>query len=211
MLREAEKQVLGYDHQQIAAELLQSWSYPPVLVQAVAFHHAPESSIAQTDAAVVHVADHLINAMGIGSSGEQFVPPLDDKAWTLLGLETENLAKRYRDVAAVEDLSLRVAEGEIYAFLGLNGAGKTGTAQKVVNGQYSSAENVASFVGFLPAEAPEFAMVFVVDEPQPLHQGGVVAAPAFGKVASQIARYLDIPAPEMKVAPVPFRRRKKRR
>jgi putative nucleotidyltransferase with HDIG domain len=36
-----EKKVLGYDHQQIAAELLQSWSYPPVLVQAVAFHHTP--------------------------------------------------------------------------------------------------------------------------------------------------------------------------
>ena len=38
-------------------------------------------------------------------------------------IETKNLSKHYRDVKAVEQLSLRVAEGEIYAFLGLNGAG----------------------------------------------------------------------------------------
>jgi len=41
-----------------------------------------------------------------------------------LAIETQGLGKRYGDVRAVEDLSLRIAEGEIYAFLGLNGAGK---------------------------------------------------------------------------------------
>ena len=44
-----------------------------------------------------------------------------------LAIETDNLWKRYGPVTAVENLSLRVAEGEIYAFLGLNGAGKTTT------------------------------------------------------------------------------------
>ena len=107
LLREAEKKILGYDHQQIAAELLQSWSYPPVLVQAVAYHHTPNQSVSKLDAAVVHIADHLVNAMGIGSSGEQFVPPLDDKAWSLLGLETENLAKI---VEAVDAQILAVEE-----------------------------------------------------------------------------------------------------
>jgi ABC-2 type transport system ATP-binding protein len=42
-------------------------------------------------------------------------------------IETSNLTKRYGDVTAVDGLSLRVARGEIYAFLGLNGAGKTTT------------------------------------------------------------------------------------
>ena len=42
-------------------------------------------------------------------------------------IETTNLVKRYGDVTAVDGLSLRVARGEIYAFLGLNGAGKTTT------------------------------------------------------------------------------------
>lgn len=42
-------------------------------------------------------------------------------------IETHNLVKRYGDVTAVDGISLRVAPGEIYAFLGLNGAGKTTT------------------------------------------------------------------------------------
>jgi ABC-2 type transport system ATP-binding protein len=49
--------------------------------------------------------------------------------WTI---ETETLGKRYGDVTAVDQLSLRVGEGEIYAFLGLNGAGKTTTLRMLL-------------------------------------------------------------------------------
>ena len=49
-----------------------------------------------------------------------------------LSIETDNLGKNYGDVRAVERLSLRVAEGEIYAFLGLNGAGKTTTIRMLL-------------------------------------------------------------------------------
>jgi len=77
-------------------------------------------------------------------------------------------------------------------------AGKTGTAQKPIAGGYSDTANVASFVGFLPAEAPELGIIVVVDEPQPLHTGGLVAAPAFSTIASEAVRCLHIrpsPAP----------------
>ena len=49
-----------------------------------------------------------------------------------LPIETEDLGKHYGDVRAVEHLSLRVVEGEIYAFLGLNGAGKTTTIRMLL-------------------------------------------------------------------------------
>ncbi len=49
-----------------------------------------------------------------------------------LPIETVDLGKRYGDVRAVDGLSLRVAEGEIYAFLGLNGAGKTTTIRMLL-------------------------------------------------------------------------------
>jgi ABC-2 type transport system ATP-binding protein len=49
-----------------------------------------------------------------------------------LAIETNDLSKHYGDVRAVEHLSLKVAEGEIYAFLGLNGAGKTTTIRMLL-------------------------------------------------------------------------------
>jgi ABC-2 type transport system ATP-binding protein len=49
-----------------------------------------------------------------------------------LAIETNNLSKRYGDVTAVDALSLRVEQGEIYAFLGLNGAGKTTTIRMLL-------------------------------------------------------------------------------
>lgn len=47
-------------------------------------------------------------------------------------IETHHLSKRYGEVTAVDGLSLRVARGEIYAFLGLNGAGKTTTIRMLL-------------------------------------------------------------------------------
>ena len=74
-------------------------------------------------------------------------------------------------------------------------AGKTGTAQKPVKGHYSETDYMASFVGFMPADNPEFGMIVVIDEPQPLHTGGIVSAPVFGEVAEQAARYLGLLPP----------------
>ncbi len=49
-----------------------------------------------------------------------------------LAIETHDLVKRYGQVTAVDYLSMRVAQGEIYAFLGLNGAGKTTTIRPLL-------------------------------------------------------------------------------
>jgi cell division protein FtsI (penicillin-binding protein 3) len=84
---------------------------------------------------------------------------------------------------------------------GFSVAGKTGTAQKVVDKHYSETDYMASFAGFLPADKPEIAMIVVFDEPQPLHTGGAVSAPVFGEVAEQAVRYLGL-IPTEPVAPV---------
>ncbi|MDP6522691.1 MAG: penicillin-binding protein 2 [Kiritimatiellia bacterium] len=79
-------------------------------------------------------------------------------------------------------------------------AGKTGTAEKPSNGGYSGTAHVASFVGFLPASNPEIGIIVVVDEPQPLHTGGRVAAPYFSKIAEQTVRYLGTQPSKTKFA-----------
>ena len=71
-------------------------------------------------------------------------------------------------------------------------AGKTGTAQKVENGTYSDSRYVASFVGFAPANRPKLLVAVVVDEPQSVHVGGLVAAPVFGQIAEFALPYLGI-------------------
>ena len=73
-------------------------------------------------------------------------------------------------------------------------AGKTGTAQKVVDGVYSESEYVASFVGFAPAEDPRLLVSVVVDNPKGDYYGGTVAAPAFGEIAKFALPYLGVPA-----------------
>lgn len=75
---------------------------------------------------------------------------------------------------------------------GFKVAGKTGTAQKPVPGGYSETAYMASFAGFLPAEKPEITIVVVVEEPQPYHTGGVVAAPVFAQIAEQAVRYMNL-------------------
>jgi cell division protein FtsI (penicillin-binding protein 3) len=71
-------------------------------------------------------------------------------------------------------------------------AGKTGTAQKVVDGTYSESQYVASFVGFAPAADPKLLVSVIVDDPQGDIYGGSVAAPAFGQIAEFALPYLGI-------------------
>ncbi len=71
-------------------------------------------------------------------------------------------------------------------------AGKTGTAQKVVNGRYDPDKYVASFIGIVPADRPRLVIGVMIDEPQPIHYGGVVAAPVFKEIGEAGLRYLSV-------------------
>jgi len=73
-------------------------------------------------------------------------------------------------------------------------AGKTGTAQKWIDGKYSETHYVASFGGFAPVSNPRLAGLVVLDEPRgDVHTGGGTAAPAFGRVMAEALAYLRVP------------------
>jgi cell division protein FtsI/penicillin-binding protein 2 len=72
-------------------------------------------------------------------------------------------------------------------------AGKTGTANEVVGGQYSSTDYAASFIGFVPASHPRLLVAVMVDRPQGAIFGGAVAAPAFQKIVGWAVPYFGIP------------------
>ena len=74
-------------------------------------------------------------------------------------------------------------------------AGKTGTAQKIIDGKYSSDHHVATFSGYLPAERPRLVITVIVDDAQEhgvVAYGGTVSAPAFQHVAAEAVQYLGI-------------------
>jgi cell division protein FtsI (penicillin-binding protein 3) len=78
-------------------------------------------------------------------------------------------------------------------------AGKTGTAQKVDPeiGGYAPDKWIGSFIGFVPAEKPEFAILVMIDEPKETHYGGKVAGPAFREIARKSLAYEGVlPLPE---------------
>jgi len=82
------------------------------------------------------------------------------------------------------------------AIPGYEVAGKTGTAQKLVNGRYSNRAHVGSFVGFFPASRPEVVISVIVDNARLPNgrsaYGRIVAAPSFKRIGEQLVQYLDI-------------------
>jgi len=89
----AEREVMGFDHAVLGGLLLQAWNLPSSLGEAVTFHHQPHGAKHYPlETAMVHVSDIIVNALQWGSSGEHYVPPLDEKAWELIGLPTSILS-----------------------------------------------------------------------------------------------------------------------
>ncbi len=78
------------------------------------------------------------------------------------------------------------------AIPGYDLAGKTGTANEVINGKYSNVDYAASFIGFVPASHPKLLVAVMVDRPQGAIYGGSVAAPAFQKIVGWAVPYLGI-------------------
>ncbi len=73
---------------------------------------------------------------------------------------------------------------------GVSIAGKTGTTQKIVEGEYSSGSHISSFVGYFPADNPEIIITIVIDDPKNGYYGGKVAAPIFNKIAARLMEYM---------------------
>jgi len=81
-----ENDSLGCNHTHIVKQLLKQWKLPMVLENNVFYHHGPSKATQPVPATLVHLADIITNSLGIGTSGERFVPPLDNEAWDNLGL-----------------------------------------------------------------------------------------------------------------------------
>jgi len=161
----------------------------------------------------------LASALGaIANDGMRMEPRLvlarrkTGGAWKTTDVRSQGRAVSARASRLTLDMMQRVVSadgtGRLAGLEGVRVAGKTGTAQKLDReaGRYSQDKYIAWFMGVVPADDPELAIVIAVDEPAGAnHSGGGVAAPLFARVAAaQLARrgIVTRPAP-IKAAPLP--------
>jgi cell division protein FtsI/penicillin-binding protein 2 len=83
---------------------------------------------------------------------------------------------------------------------GYSVAGKTGTAEIAVNGQYSSNATNASFVGWGPVDDPQFIVYVWLEKPESSIWGSVVAAPVFSEVVKELVVLRNIPPDKIRLS-----------
>ncbi|MDQ0088410.1 stage V sporulation protein D (sporulation-specific penicillin-binding protein) [Paenibacillus anaericanus] len=147
-----------------------------------------------------------ITAVSAAINGGKLYKPYVAKSWTNTetGEVVENVEPQLvRQVISEETSKLVRSALESVVANGTGGnafidgyrvGGKTGTAQKVINGRYSSNEHIVSFIGFAPADDPQIVVYTAIDNPQGIQFGGVVAAPIVRNILADALEYMKVPA-----------------
>ncbi len=170
---------------------------PEIAVDTTAFGQGMSATGIQTVAAMAAIANggvllrpYLVEKI-VAPDGTVLLSNQRTEVRRVLRPETARLV-----TAMLEEVVHKGGTGTKAALSDYRVAGKTGTAQKVdpVRGGYSE-KRLASFLGFVPAEAPRVAILVVIDEPEGKGvavTGGTVAAPAWGAIANETLRQLGV-------------------
>lgn len=143
--------------------------------------------------AVAAIANHgilpvprVVDKMGEGREGtwEQEIPAKDEGR-----VISEDAAAKITEMM-IE--AVRAGEAKWAAPKGFLIAGKTGTAQIPIAGHYSPEKTIASFIGFAPADDPEFVMLVSLREPTSSPFGSETAAPLWFSIARDLFPYFGI-------------------
>jgi cell division protein FtsI (penicillin-binding protein 3) len=147
---------------------------------------------------------HLVTAYAAFSNGGNYVPP------TLYKRDATEAQQLYRRVVSPQTseairylMRLNALEGSgsqmNKAAAGYRAGGKTGTAEKVVDGRYSSNKVTNFFASAFPLDNPRYAMVIMVDEPKAENpQSGTTAGWNAGAITGRIVQRV---APMLGIAP----------
>ncbi len=91
-IHEAEADCFMADHAEIGHWLVKRWNFPMNLVETIRHHHHPNLSLqSPLETAIVHVADVLVRAKGVGYPGDLVVPAVHPAAWKLLNLSENDV------------------------------------------------------------------------------------------------------------------------
>ena len=84
---DAERQVLGIDHQQLGTMIARRWKFPVEVTTAIEYHHYPlQAKEHRTLVSIIHIADRMVSAMGIGCGVDSLMQPNQDEVFVELGI-----------------------------------------------------------------------------------------------------------------------------
>jgi HD-like signal output (HDOD) protein len=96
---DAEREILGFDHPQVAADVCVKWRIPKKQIVAIALHHTPTRFVQNELAAIIHAADATSMMSGIGSGIDGLLYAIDDKAMEFLNLDGDSIGVLMADAA----------------------------------------------------------------------------------------------------------------
>ena len=141
----------------------------------------------------------MIGAMGALANGGHYLPLSLRKGGAPNRGEGRRVVSEQTSLTMLELMRRNVVAGSgNYAEApGLRVGGKTGSANKLVNGRYDPSHAVGTFAAIFPADGPvgtqRYSILVLMDEPQTYPKtGGFVAAPAVGHIADRIAGFLGL-------------------
>jgi putative nucleotidyltransferase with HDIG domain len=107
MSLDAEREVLGVTHPEVGMWLLKKWGLPGKLVYPIAYHHAFHPSREFADrTAIIHLADIMCRARGLGVSDTSRLPAINPEAWALLKTTMADVESIYQQLdGELADLS----------------------------------------------------------------------------------------------------------
>ena len=94
---EAEKEIMGYNHQEVGEKILEKWNFPPVLRSIVRYYQSPESAPEEhkLEVSIVHIANAICLMGGIGIGSDGLYHQISDPAINKVGLSQNDLENLY--------------------------------------------------------------------------------------------------------------------
>jgi len=146
----------------------------------------------------------MINAISVTANGGKLMTPrfvksiLDENDRIIENFPPEVKRQVISETTAKELLGMlekTVIEGTgRKAYVpGYRVGGKTGTAQKIIDGRYVPNKYISSFGGVAPVDDPKISVLVIVDEPTGIYYGGTVAGPYAQMVIENTLNYLEVP------------------
>ncbi len=107
----SEKNRFNTTHSSVGSWMARKWRFPASLIDVIEYHHKPQlTKNTPLESSIVHLADILVRSRGYGFPGDDFVMPVEQAAWDVLGFDEADLAEIFKEaeesLGMTEDLAL---------------------------------------------------------------------------------------------------------